>query len=109
MTLEQLKQMSQNFVQAVKDYKDSADFNSVELEFVLDNLLCRLPRDIVYVEWFDRSDIKMMADGQLNNEEADDDLVDNCMKNLDRFNGNIMENDTVQDIVCDTVRQTKGA
>lgn len=59
---------------------------------------------MIYVEWFDRSDIKDMADGHLNNEEASEDLVDMCMEDLDRFNGSIMENETVEQIICDTIR-----
>ena len=110
MTIEELKTMSNQLVQAIHDFKTSADYDGcddeIELEHVIDNLLCNLPRDIVYVEWFDRSDIKNMADG-VSDEPVDEDLVDMCMEDLDRFNGSIMENETVEYVVADTVREHK--
>lgn len=111
MTIEELKTMSNQLVQAIHDYKTSTDYDGyddeIELERVIDNLLCRLPRDIVYVEWFDRSDIKNMADGVFD-EPVNEDIVDICMEDLDRFNGSIMENETVEYIIADTVREHKG-
>ena len=103
MTLEQLKTIGNDFIKAVKEYKDSNEYNEVELEITIDDLLCKLPRDLVYVEWFDRSDIRNMADG-VYDEPATEDLVDMCMEDLDRFNGSIMENETVQEMVNETVR-----
>ena len=104
MTLEQLKTMSNELVQAIHDYTQEKDFDSVELERTLDELLCRLPRDMIYVEWYDRSDIQNMADG-VKDEPANDDLVDTCMYNLWKFNESIMDNETVENIVIDTVRE----
>lgn len=109
MTLEQLKTMSNELAQAIHDYTQEKDFDSVELERTLDELLCRLPRDMIYVEWYDRSDIQNMADGVFD-EPANDDTVDNCMYNLWHFNNSIMDNEIVENIVSDTVReQHKGA
>lgn len=106
----QIKHLADELINTINEYKNSADYNGcddeIELERMIDNLLCNLPRDIVYVEWFDRSDIKNMADG-VYDEPADEDLVDMCMEDLDRFNGSIMENETVEYIVADTVRQHK--
>lgn len=107
MTLEQLKTMSNALVQAIHDYKSQDDFNEIELERTLDELLCKLPRDIVYVEWFDRSDIANMADGVYDEPVENEDLIDKCMEDLDRFNGSIMENETVEQIVADTIRNNK--
>jgi len=107
MTLEKLKTISNELVQAIHDYRQEKDFDEIELERVIDRLLCDLPRDIVYVEWYDRSDIKNMADG-VYDEPVSEDLVDMCMEDLDRFNGSIMENETVEYIVVDTVREHKG-
>lgn len=110
MTIEELKTMSNQLVQAIHDFKTSADYDGcndeIELERTIDELLCSLPRDIVYVEWFDRSDIKNMADGVFD-EPVNEDMVDMCMEDLDRFNGSIMENETVEYIVADTVREHK--
>lgn len=108
MTLNELKNTSSQLVQAIHDYTQEKDFNSVELERTLDWLLCRLPRNIIYVEWYDRSDIQNMADG-VYDEPVNEDLVDMCMENLDRFNGSIMDNEIVEYIVADTVRERKGA
>lgn len=107
MTLEQLKTMSNELVQAIHDYKNQGGFDEIELERTLDKLLCDLPRDIIYVEWYDRSDIRNMVDGVFD-EPPTEDLVDMCMEDLDRFNGSIMDNETVEYIVTDTVRQHKG-
>lgn len=96
-------------IQAIKDYQQDKDFDSVELERAIDKLLCDLPRDIIYVEWFDRSDIKNMADGVFD-EPVNEDTVDTCMMELWDYNNSIMDNDTVENIVSDTVReQHKGA
>ena len=95
-------------IQAIHDYTQEKDFNSIVLERAIDDLLCKLPRDIVYVEWYDRSDIQNMADGVFD-EPANDDLVDMCMEDLDDFNGSIMDNEIVENIVADCVRQHKGA
>ena len=107
MTLQELKTMSNALVQAIHDYKSQDGFNEIELERTLDELLCKLPRDIVYVEWFDRSDIQNMADGVYDEPVEDEDLIDKCMEDLDRFNGSIMENETVEQIVADTIRNNK--
>lgn len=106
MTLQELKTKSNELVQAIHDYKNQGGFDEIELERTIDELLCKLPRDIVYVEWYDRSDIKNMADGVFD-EPVDEDMVDMCMEDLDRFNGSIMENETVENIVADTVREHK--
>ena len=106
MTLQELKTMSNNLVQAIHDYKNQGGFDEIELERTIDELLCRLPRDTIYVEWFDRSDIANMADGVFD-EPADQDLIDKCMWELDNFNGCIMENEIVESIVADTVREHK--
>lgn len=106
MTLEQLQKIRETFLQAIKDYRQSKDYDEIELECLIDNTLTRLPRDIIYVEWFDRSDISNMADGVFD-EPADEDTVDKCMASLDRFNGSIMENEVVEQIVADTIRESK--
>lgn len=107
MVLDELKNMSNQLVQAIRDYTQEKDFDSIELERAIDELLCRLPRDIVYVEWFDRSDIQNMADG-VYDEPANDDLVSDCMRQLWQFNNSIMDNEIVYNIVSDTVRNHKG-
>lgn len=107
MTIDELRNKMEDFLNAIHEYKNSENFDSTDLEYcIIDPVLCRLPRDIVYVEWFDRSDIKNMADNVFA-EPVDEDLVDMCMEDLDRFNGSIMENETVEYIVADTVRQHK--
>ena len=107
MTLYELKNMSNQLVQAIHDYTQEKDFDSVELERTLDELLCRLPRNIIYVEWYDRSDIQNIADG-VYDEPVNDDLVNDCMRQLWQFNNSIMDSETVYDIVGDTVRDHKG-
>lgn len=106
MTLDELKNKRDELLNAIKEYMVSPEYNEIELEYTLDNMLTRLPRDIIYVEWFDRSDIKNMADG-VYDDPVDEDMVDKCMEDLDRFNGSIMQNETVEDIVSDTVRTQK--
>lgn len=106
MTLEELKNKREEMLNAIKEYMASPEYNEIDLERTLDDMLTRLPRDIIYVEWFDRSDIKNMADG-VYDDPVDEDMVDKCMEDLDRFNGSIMQNETVEDIVSDTVRTQK--
>lgn len=107
MTIEKLQALKDELIQAIHYYKEEPNYDETKLEMLIDDLLCKLPRDIVYVEWFDRSQIKDMADG-VYDEPPTEDLVDKCMEDLDRFNGSIMENETVEQIVADTVRQHKG-
>lgn len=106
MTLEQLQKIRETFLQAIKDYRQSKDYDEIKLECLIDNTLTRLPRDLIYVEWFDRSDISNMADGVFD-EPADEDTIDKCMTSLDRFNGSIMEYDAVEQIVVDTIIESK--
>lgn len=109
MTLNELKTKREELLNAIKEYMGSPEYNEIDLEMTLDDMLTRLPRDIIYVEWFDRSDIKNMADG-VYDDPASEDLVDKCMEDLNRFDGSIMQNETVEYIVADTVRtQHKGA
>lgn len=106
MTLEELKNKREEMLNAIKEYMVSPEYNEIDLERTLDDMLTRLPRDIIYVEWFDRSDIQNMADG-VYDDPVDEDMVDKCMESLDGFNGSIMQNETVEDIVIDTVRTQK--
>lgn len=105
MTLEQLKTMSNELVQAIRDYTQEKDFDSVELEIVIDDLLCKMPRDMVYIEWFDRSQIKDVADSQLNNEDASEDLVDACIYDLWSSNDSLMTGDDLYERIADTIRE----
>lgn len=106
MTKEQLRTMSNQLVQAIHDYKQEQDFDELELESIIDNLLCKLPRDIVYLEWFDRSDIKNIAD-TVCGEPATEDFVDTCMKDLEN-NGCFIDNESIQLAVEETLKQQKG-
>ena len=103
MTLEQLKTMSNELVQALHDYKLEKDFNCAELERTIDELLCRLPRDIVYVEWLTLSDIQNMADG-VYDEPAEPEMLDDCMQNLWDNDSSLLDTDIAEAIVADTIR-----
>lgn len=107
MTLQELKIMSDALVQAIHDYKSQDDFNEIELERTLDELLCKLPRDIVYVEWFDRSQIKDMADGVYDEPVESEDLVDSCMFDLWDNTNSMMDSDSIYSSVVDTIRNNK--
>lgn len=108
MTIDDLRNKMEDFLNAIHEYKNSKNFDSTDLEYcIIDPVLCRLPRDMVYVEWYDRSDIQNMADGVFD-EPVNDDLVSDCMRQLWQFNNSIMDNETVQDIVSDTVKNRKG-
>lgn len=100
---EQLRTLSNQLVQAIYDYKQEQDFDKLELESIIDNLLCRLPRDIVYVEWYDRSDIKNIAD-IVCGVPATDGFVDTCMKDLEN-NGCFIDNESIQLFVEETLKQ----
>lgn len=106
MTIEDIKIKIDDLISAIKEYKAQPDFDEIQLEMKLDWLMCCLPRDIVYVEWFDRSDIASMIN-TVDEPCEEQDLVDKCMEELDRFSGSIMENETVQQIIDDTVRDYK--
>ena len=111
MTLEKLQALKDELTQAIHYYREEPNYDETKLEMLIDDLLCKLPRDIIYVEWFDRSDIRNMADG-VYDEPANEDLVDMCMEDLDRFNGSFMENESIQMCVNETVRyahEHKGA
>ena len=103
MTALDIKKRVNGLINAINEYKNDKDYDEIELERTIDELLCRLPRDLVYVEWFDRSQIKDMADS-VYDEPATEDLVDACMYDLDRFNGSFIENESIQYCVNATVR-----
>lgn len=109
MTIEELKDKADELIQAIREYKEEKDFDEIDLERTLDYMLTRLPRDIVYVEWYDRSDIHNMADG-IYDDPVNEDTLDNCMWELWEYNDSIMDNDIIYSIVNDTVvGLTKGA
>lgn len=102
MTLEQLQQAREQFINAIKEYKNGKDYDEIDLERVLDDTLCRLPRDIIYIEWFDRSDIEYRARQIRDNDRTGDKITD-CMYELWNYNDNIMDNEIVDDIVNATI------
>ena len=110
MTIQDIRNTIDTLVAQIKEYKTGADYDGcddeIELERAIDNLLCRLPRDIVYIEWYDRSDInnRICYDDTITEE-----MVDNCMQNLWDFNESIMDDEIVYNIVNDTINETKGA
>lgn len=108
MTIEELKLKADEFINAVKEYRNEKDYDEIDLERMLDYVLCGLPRDIVYVEWYDRSDIKNMADSQFNNDEASEDIVDSCMFDLWDNNNSMMNSDSIYSSVVDTILERKG-
>lgn len=110
MTLEQLKTIQEQFITALKEYKDGQDYNDIELEKVLDDTLCRLPRDIIYVEWYDRSQVEYLVDNRIKYlNEIDQptkmtaDLIDDCMYDLWNANDSFMNDDDIQSVICDTI------
>ena len=103
MTLDELRNKMEDFLNAIHEYKNSENFDSTDLEYcIIDPVLCRLPRDMVYIEWYDRSDIQNMADSIYDN-PVNEDTLDNCMWELWEYNNSIMDNDIVYSIVNDTV------
>lgn len=108
MTLDELRNKKEEMLNAIKEYMASPEYDEIELEMTLDDMLTRLPRDIIYVEWFDRSQIKDMADG-VYDDPVDEDLVDKCIYDLWSSNDSLMTGDDLYERVADTVRiQHKG-
>lgn len=103
MTLEQLKTIQEQFISAIKEYKDGQDYNDIELEKVLDDTLCRLPRDVIYVEWYDRSEIEYTA-RQIDDRQYTDDELTEFMYELWNYSNNIMDNDIVIDLIEQTIK-----
>lgn len=111
MTIQDIRNTIDILITQIKEYKTSADYDGCEdeinLERALDNLLCRLPRDIVYIEWYDRSDINNKISLDSSDEIITEDMVDNCMHNLWDFNESIMDDEIVYNIVNDTIQELK--
>lgn len=110
MTLEQLKTIQEQFITALKEYQTAQGYDEIELEKVLDDTLCRLPRDIIYVEWYDRSQVEYLADNWIKylNEVNQPTkktavLIDDCMYDLWNANDSFMTDDGIQSIVCDRI------
>lgn len=108
MTPEKLNAKIQELINTINEYRTSPDCPTDELEWAIDTLLCKLPRDIVYVEWYGRSDIKNIADDCDDDTIITDETLDHCMTELWEFNRSIMEYDTVVDIVNTTINQNQG-
>lgn len=110
MTLEQLKTIQEQFITALKEYQNAQDYDEIELEKVLDDTLCRLPRHIVYVEWYDRSQVEYLADNWIKYLNAVNqptkkttDLIDDCMYDLWNANDSFINDDNIQSVICDTI------
>lgn len=103
MTLEQLKDLSQELTHAMKEYQEQSDYNECELECVVNDVLCKLPRNIVYMEWLTRSDIQNMAD-VVYDEPAEPETLDDCMQNLWNNDSSLLDMDMAATIVTDTAR-----
>lgn len=108
MTIEDVREKMLDLTQAIREYKNGKDYNSDELEILVDDMLCRLPRDVFYIEWFDRSQIRVMADSCVNNDSASEDKVDECMYNLWRNDDGYMRNDDIYWTITDTINEYKG-
>ena len=104
MTLQELKTKSNELVQAIHDYKNQGGFDEIELERTIDELLWKLPRDIVYVEWYDRSDIANRIDYD---DIITEELLDMCIHNMWDTDESIMDDEFVMSIVDDTVEEYK--
>ena len=104
MTQEQLKTKIDDLIQAIREYRQEKDFDEIDLERAIDYMLTRLPRDIVYVEWYDRSDIasRIDYDGTITEE-----LLDMCIHNMWNTDESIMDDEFVMSIVDDTVEEYK--
>lgn len=112
MTIQDIRNTIDTLVAQINEYKTSADYDGyddeIELERALDNLLCRLPRDIIYIEWYDRSDINNKIVLDSSDDTITEEMVDNCMHNLWNFDNSIMDDEIVYDIVNDTIKEMKG-
>lgn len=108
MTIQDIRNTIDILVAQIKEYKTSADYDGcddeIELERALDNLLCRLPRDVVYVEWYDRSDIASRIDYD---DIITEELLDMCIHNMWNTDESIMDDEFVMSIVDDTVEEYK--
>ncbi|MCQ2608980.1 MAG: hypothetical protein MJ197_09895 [Bacteroidales bacterium] len=105
MTIEDVRAKMLDLTQAIREYKNGKDYNSDELEILVDDMLCRLPRDVFYIEWFDRSQIREMADSYTNNDSASEDKVDECMYNLWRNDDSYMTSEDIMDTIGYTMNQ----
>ena len=107
MTIDKLEEMRRDFIQAIAQYRTEKDYNEEDLELLLDRILCDMPRDMVYIEWFNRSQIKDMADSQFNNDEASEDIIDSCMFDLWDNTNSMMDSDSIYSSVAETIRNNK--
>lgn len=112
MTIEDVKAKMLDLTQAIREYKDGKDYDSDELEILVDDMLCRLPRDVFYIEWFDRSQIRDMVIDRIEyaNQETEitDTLIDECMHNLRTSDDGYIRNDDIYWTIIDTIKEHKG-
>lgn len=108
MTIEDVREKMLDLTQAIREYKNGKNYKSYELEILVDDMLFRLPKDVFYIEWFDRSQIQEMADSCVNNDSAGEDKVDECMYNLWRNDDSYMRNDDIYWTITDTINKHKG-
>lgn len=103
MTPEKLNAKIQELINTINEYRTSPECPTDELERAIDTLLCKLPRDIVYMEWLTRSDIQNMAD-VVYDEPAEPEILDDCMQNLWDNDSGLLDIEMAATIVTDTVR-----
>lgn len=105
MTIEDVREKMLDLTQAIREYKNGKDYDSDELEILVDDMLCRLPRDVFYIEWFDRSQIREIADSCINNDLASEDEVDECMYNLWRSDVSYMTTEDIRYTIEYTINE----
>jgi len=103
MTLEQIKAISKELELAILYYKSQQDFDEIGLEQVIDDLLRRLPQDIVYAEWYDLTDIRNLIENT-GRSPVSKEMTDACMKNLHEFGQGFIDNESVQTFLDETLR-----
>lgn len=103
MTLEQIKAISKELELAILYYKSQKDFDEIGLGQVITDLLHRLPQDIVYVEWYDLTDIRNLIENT-GRSPVSKEMTDACMKDLHEFSGGFIDNETVQSFLDESLR-----
>lgn len=103
MTIEQLTSIKDEFIKAIREYRNGAGYNPISLEIVIDDALSRLPSNDVYVEWFDRSQIRDLVNSCID-DEATEDLVDLCMHNLWDCDESYMDTDSMRYTIEESVK-----
>lgn len=105
ITKEQLKSKAEEFANMLKEFEKQSNTvhgDEEALENITNFILCSLPRNYTYVEWYSRSEIDNMI-FQITEKDVKPEFLDLVMDSLWDRNSSFMDSESMIEVVNDIV------